>query len=35
MIRGGENIPVVEVENLLYKYPGIVDVALVAARMSD
>jgi cyclohexanecarboxylate-CoA ligase len=29
VIRGGENIPVVEVENLLYKYPGIVDVALV------
>ncbi|MCG2582107.1 MAG: AMP-binding protein [Marinobacter sp.] len=29
VIRGGENIPVVEVENLLYKYPGIADVALV------
>lgn len=29
VIRGGENIPVVEVENLLYKFPGIVDVALV------
>ncbi|WP_339780552.1 hypothetical protein [uncultured Marinobacter sp.] len=29
VIRGGENIPVVEVENLLYRYPGIIDVALV------
>ncbi|MCM0613845.1 AMP-binding protein [Marinobacter sediminum] len=29
VIRGGENIPVVDVENLLYKLPGIVDVALV------
>lgn len=29
VIRGGENIPVVEVENLLYKYPGIADAALV------
>ncbi|HEA53779.1 AMP-binding protein [Marinobacter antarcticus] len=29
VIRGGENIPVVEVENLLYKFPGISDVALV------
>ena len=29
VIRGGENIPVVEVENLLYKFPGIADVALV------
>jgi len=29
VIRGGENIPVVEVENLLYKFPGLVDVALV------
>ena len=29
VIRGGENIPVVEVENLLYKIPGIADVALV------
>eukprot|EP00163_Fabomonas_tropica_P000498 TRINITY_DN10308_c0_g1_i1.p1 TRINITY_DN10308_c0_g1~~TRINITY_DN10308_c0_g1_i1.p1 ORF type:complete len:332 (-),score=60.66 TRINITY_DN10308_c0_g1_i1:383-1276(-) len=29
VIRGGENIPVVEVENLLYKYPGLADVALV------
>jgi cyclohexanecarboxylate-CoA ligase len=30
IIRGGENIPVVEVENLLYEHPGIVDVAIVA-----
>ncbi|MEP1215962.1 MAG: AMP-binding protein [Marinobacter sp.] len=29
VIRGGENIPVVEVENLLYKFPAIADVALV------
>lgn len=29
VIRGGENIPVVEVENLLYKFPGLADVALV------
>ncbi|MBW0148061.1 AMP-binding protein [Marinobacter arenosus] len=29
VIRGGENVPVVEVENLLYKFPGLVDVALV------
>lgn len=30
IIRGGENIPVVEVENLLYKHPALVDVAIVA-----
>lgn len=29
VIRGGENIPVVEVENLLYKHPAISAVALV------
>lgn len=29
VIRGGENIPVVEVENLLYQLPGVADVALV------
>jgi cyclohexanecarboxylate-CoA ligase len=29
VIRGGENIPVVEVENLLYKHPAITAVALV------
>ncbi len=30
IIRGGENIPVVEVENLLYKHPGVADCAVVA-----
>ena len=30
IIRGGENIPIVEVENLLYKHPDIVDCAVVA-----
>ena len=30
IIRGGENIPVVEVENLLYTHPKIVGVAIVA-----
>lgn len=30
IIRGGENIPVVEVENLLYRHPGVAEVALVA-----
>ncbi|OUS05486.1 cyclohexanecarboxylate-CoA ligase [Gammaproteobacteria bacterium 54_18_T64] len=30
IIRGGENIPVVEVENLLYKHADIVDCAVVA-----
>ena len=29
LIRGGENVPVVEVENLIYKHPSIVDAALV------
>jgi cyclohexanecarboxylate-CoA ligase len=29
LIRGGENIPVVEVENLIYKHPAIQDAALV------
>jgi cyclohexanecarboxylate-CoA ligase len=29
VIRGGENIPVVEVENVLYTYPGLVDVAVI------
>ena len=32
IIRGGENIPVVEVENLLYTHPKIVGVAIVATR---
>ena len=30
IIRGGENIPVVEVENILYKHPDIIDCAVVA-----
>jgi cyclohexanecarboxylate-CoA ligase len=30
IIRGGENIPVVEVENALYRHPDLVDVAVVA-----
>lgn len=29
VIRGGENIPVVEIENLLYKHPAISAIALV------
>jgi cyclohexanecarboxylate-CoA ligase len=38
IIRGGENIPVVEVENLLYTHPKIAGVAIVAmpdARMGE
>ena len=30
IIRGGENIPVVEIEELLYRHPQISDVAIVA-----
>lgn len=30
IIRGGENIPVVEIENLLYAHPAIAQVAIVA-----
>lgn len=30
VIRGGENIPVVEVENALFRHPDIVDIAVVA-----
>ncbi len=30
IIRGGENIPVVEVENILYKHPDVIDCAVVA-----
>ncbi len=30
IIRGGENIPVVEIEALLYKHPAIAQVAIVA-----
>lgn len=29
VIRGGENIPVIEVENLLYKHPSVSSVAIV------
>ncbi|MCH2548625.1 MAG: AMP-binding protein [Alphaproteobacteria bacterium] len=30
IIRGGENIPVVEIEGMIYKHPDVVDVAIVA-----
>ena len=30
IIRGGENIPVVEIENLLFRHPDVQDVAIVA-----
>jgi Acyl-CoA synthetases (AMP-forming)/AMP-acid ligases II len=30
IIRGGENIPIVEIENLLYTHPKIAGVAIVA-----
>ena len=29
IIRGGENIPVVEVENLLFKHPAVAEVSVV------
>lgn len=38
LIRGGENIPVVEVENVLYRHPAIRDVAIVGmpdARLGE
>ncbi len=38
LIRGGENVPVVEVENLLYKHPAVAAVAIVGypdARMGE
>lgn len=38
IIRGGENIPVVEIEALLYRHPGISQVAIVAwpdARLGE
>jgi cyclohexanecarboxylate-CoA ligase len=38
VIRGGENIPVVEVENALYRHPAIADVAVIAvpdARLGE
>lgn len=30
VIRGGENIPVVEIENVLYRHPGVMEAAIVA-----
>ncbi|MFT4562869.1 MAG: cyclohexanecarboxylate-CoA ligase [Gammaproteobacteria bacterium] len=30
IIRGGENIPIVEVEELLYRHPAVLDAAIVA-----
>jgi cyclohexanecarboxylate-CoA ligase len=30
IIRGGENIPVVEIENLIYTHPAVAEVAIVA-----
>jgi cyclohexanecarboxylate-CoA ligase len=38
LIRGGENVPVVEIENLLYKHPAVAAVAVVGmpdARMGE
>ncbi|MCB1747088.1 MAG: cyclohexanecarboxylate-CoA ligase, partial [Gammaproteobacteria bacterium] len=38
IIRGGENIPVVEVEELLYRHPAVQDAAVVAmpdARLGE
>ncbi len=38
LIRGGENVPVVEIENLLYKHPAVVAVAVVGypdARLGE
>ena len=38
IIRGGENIPVVEVEGLLYRHPAVVDCAIVGmpdARLGE
>jgi len=38
IIRGGENIPVIEIENLLYRHPKMQDVAVVAmpdARLGE
>lgn len=29
LIRGGENVPVVEIEGLLYRHPAVIDAALV------
>jgi cyclohexanecarboxylate-CoA ligase len=30
IIRGGENVPVVEIENVLYRHPAVRQVAIVA-----
>lgn len=38
LIRGGENVPVVEIENLLYKHPSVAAVAIVGypdARLGE
>jgi len=38
LIRGGENVPVAEIENLLYKHPAVVAVAVVGfpdARLGE
>jgi cyclohexanecarboxylate-CoA ligase len=38
LIRGGENVPVVEIENLLYKHPAVAAVAVVGfpdARLGE
>src|SRR3546814_5158494 len=38
IIRGGENIPVVEVEEMLYRHPAVQDAAVVAmpdARLGE
>ena len=35
IIRGGENIPVVEVENLLYRHPAIRQVAIVGVPQAE
>ena len=38
LIRGGENVPVVDVENLLYKHPSVAQVAVVGfpdARLGE
>jgi len=38
LIRGGENVPVVEIENLLFKHPSVLEAALVGvpdARLGE
>jgi cyclohexanecarboxylate-CoA ligase len=30
IIRGGENVPVIEIENLLFRHPAVQEVAIVA-----